>query len=116
MWTFNRDTNTAEDLLLCVLQQDEYLLDVCLAAFGYDSMNSSRPICSPAETPTQIAQMFDTISYEKVCKMILSVQILHVNLWSFLIFLHHTAIIDAAAANATLTFFPDKQLLKFPDL
>ncbi|XP_003975193.2 endoplasmic reticulum aminopeptidase 2 [Takifugu rubripes] len=47
------------------LRVDEYLLDTCFAAFGYDSMNSSRPICSPAETPTQIEQMFDTISYEK---------------------------------------------------
>ncbi|CAG07852.1 unnamed protein product, partial [Tetraodon nigroviridis] len=49
------------------LRIDEYLLETCFAAFGYDSLNSSRPICSPAETPTQIEQMFDTISYEKTC-------------------------------------------------
>lgn len=80
---FKRDTNNSEDLLLYVLQQDEYLLDVCLTAFSYDSMNSSRPICSPAETPTQIEQMFDTISYEKVCKMILSVQILRISIYIY---------------------------------
>lgn len=70
---FKSNRENIEDLLLCTFQQDEYLLDTCFAAFGYDSMNSSRPICSPAETPTQIEQMFDTISYDKVCKMILSV-------------------------------------------
>lgn len=66
MYMFNSDRENVKDLLLCTLQQDEYLLDTCFIAFGYDSMNSSRPICSPAETPTQIEQMFDTISYEKV--------------------------------------------------
>lgn len=73
MYMFKSDRENIEELLLCTFQQDEYLLDTCFAAFGYDSMNSSRPICSPAETPIQIEQMFDTISYDKVCKMILSV-------------------------------------------
>lgn len=62
------DTENIEDLLMCTLRQDEYLLGTCFAAFGHDSLNSSRPICSPADTPTQIEQMFDTISYEKVRK------------------------------------------------
>lgn len=70
---FHSDTQNIEELLLCTLQQDEYLLEMCFAAFGYDSLNSSRPICSPAETPTQIEQMFDAISYEKVCKIILDI-------------------------------------------
>lgn len=69
----HNDTENIEELLLCTLQQDEYLLETCFAAFGYDSLNSSRPICNPAETPTQIEQMFDTISYEKVCTTILDI-------------------------------------------
>lgn len=72
---FHSDTENTEELLLCTLQQDEYLLETCFAAFGYDSLNSSRPICSPAETPTQINQMFDTISYEKVCETILDIRV-----------------------------------------
>ncbi|TMS03121.1 Endoplasmic reticulum aminopeptidase 2 [Larimichthys crocea] len=47
------------------LKVEEYLLDMCFAAVGYDSFNSSRPISSPAENPTQIKQMFDTVSYDK---------------------------------------------------
>lgn len=44
---------------------DEYLLYTCFAAVGYDSLNSSRPISSAAENPTQIKEMFDTVSYDK---------------------------------------------------
>lgn len=51
---------------MCTLPQDEYLLDVCFVAIGHDSLNSSRPISSPAENPTQIEQMFDAVSYDKV--------------------------------------------------
>ncbi|XP_019110411.2 endoplasmic reticulum aminopeptidase 2 isoform X2 [Larimichthys crocea] len=47
------------------LKVEEYLLDMCFSAVGYDSFNSSRPISSPAENPTQIEQMFDTVSYDK---------------------------------------------------
>uniref|UniRef100_A0A665WWV9 Aminopeptidase n=1 Tax=Echeneis naucrates TaxID=173247 RepID=A0A665WWV9_ECHNA len=47
------------------LKVDEYLLDTCFAAVGHDSLNSSRPISSPAENPTQIKEMFDTVSYDK---------------------------------------------------
>uniref|UniRef100_A0A672I6S8 Aminopeptidase n=1 Tax=Salarias fasciatus TaxID=181472 RepID=A0A672I6S8_SALFA len=43
----------------------EYLLNTCFAAVGLDSLNSSRPISSPAENPTQIEEMFDTVSYDK---------------------------------------------------
>uniref|UniRef100_A0AAX7THQ6 Aminopeptidase n=1 Tax=Astatotilapia calliptera TaxID=8154 RepID=A0AAX7THQ6_ASTCA len=43
----------------------EYLLHTCFAAVGHDSLNSSRPISSPAENPTQIKEMFDTVSYDK---------------------------------------------------
>uniref|UniRef100_A0A671VTK6 Aminopeptidase n=1 Tax=Sparus aurata TaxID=8175 RepID=A0A671VTK6_SPAAU len=47
------------------LKVEEYLLHTCFAAVGHDSLNSSRPISSPAENPTQIKQMFDTVSYDK---------------------------------------------------
>lgn len=47
------------------LRVDEYLLDVCFVAISHDSLNSSRPISSPAENPTQIEQMFDAVSYDK---------------------------------------------------
>ncbi|XP_070690250.1 endoplasmic reticulum aminopeptidase 2 [Pempheris klunzingeri] len=47
------------------LKVEEYLLHACFAAVGHDSLNSSRPISSPAENPTQIREMFDTVSYEK---------------------------------------------------
>lgn len=57
----------AESPALCTLLQEEYLLNTCFAAVGHDSLNSSRPISSPAENPTQINQMFDSVSYEKVC-------------------------------------------------
>uniref|UniRef100_A0A3Q3JAP8 Aminopeptidase n=1 Tax=Monopterus albus TaxID=43700 RepID=A0A3Q3JAP8_MONAL len=47
------------------LKVEEYLLHTCFAAVGHDSLNSSRPISSPAENPTQIEEMFDTVSYDK---------------------------------------------------
>nr|XP_048706529.1 endoplasmic reticulum aminopeptidase 2-like isoform X2 [Caretta caretta] len=49
------------------LQVNDYLLGTCFAAMGRDSMNSSRPISSKAENPTQIKEMFDTVSYDKTC-------------------------------------------------
>ncbi|XP_019956414.2 endoplasmic reticulum aminopeptidase 2 [Paralichthys olivaceus] len=47
------------------LSVEEYLLHTCFIAVGHDSLNSSRPISSTAENPTQIEQMFDSFSYEK---------------------------------------------------
>uniref|UniRef100_UPI003AAACCD0 endoplasmic reticulum aminopeptidase 2 isoform X1 n=1 Tax=Centroberyx gerrardi TaxID=166262 RepID=UPI003AAACCD0 len=47
------------------LRVEEYLLHTCFAAVARDSFNSSRPISSPAESPTQIKEMFDTVSYNK---------------------------------------------------
>ncbi|CAJ1068862.1 endoplasmic reticulum aminopeptidase 2 [Xyrichtys novacula] len=47
------------------LKVEEYLLHTCFAAVSLDSLNSSRPISSPAENPTQIKEMFDTVSYDK---------------------------------------------------
>lgn len=47
------------------LRVEDYLLDTCFAALGRDSLNSSRSISSPAESPVQIKEMFDTVSYDK---------------------------------------------------
>uniref|UniRef100_A0A8C6EQZ2 Aminopeptidase n=1 Tax=Marmota marmota marmota TaxID=9994 RepID=A0A8C6EQZ2_MARMA len=47
------------------LQFDDYFFDVCYAVITRDSLNSSRPISKPAETPTQIQEMFDAVSYNK---------------------------------------------------
>ncbi|XP_041956437.1 endoplasmic reticulum aminopeptidase 2 [Alosa sapidissima] len=47
------------------LNVEDYLLHTCFAAIGRDSLNSSRPISCPAENPTQIKEMFDTVSYDK---------------------------------------------------
>ena len=40
--------------------------------FEVDALESSRPIITPVETPAEINQMFDTISYSKVNYGILS--------------------------------------------
>lgn len=47
------------------LQFDDYFLDVCFEVIKRDSLNSSRPVSNQAETPTQIHEMFDTVSYNK---------------------------------------------------
>uniref|UniRef100_A0AAZ3R4K0 Aminopeptidase n=1 Tax=Oncorhynchus tshawytscha TaxID=74940 RepID=A0AAZ3R4K0_ONCTS len=47
------------------ISQEDYLVDTCFAAIGRDSLNSSHPISSAAESPTQIEEMFDTVSYDK---------------------------------------------------
>ncbi|XP_034512443.1 endoplasmic reticulum aminopeptidase 2 isoform X2 [Ailuropoda melanoleuca] len=47
------------------LQSDDVFLDVCFAVIKKDSLNSSRPISNQAETPTQIEEMFDAVSYNK---------------------------------------------------
>ncbi|XP_052448067.1 endoplasmic reticulum aminopeptidase 2-like [Carassius gibelio] len=47
------------------LKVEDHFLDTCFGAIGRDSLNSSRPISSLAENPTQIEEMFDTVSYDK---------------------------------------------------
>ena len=41
-------------------------MEVCFEVIKKDSLNSSRPISNQAETPTQIQEMFDMVSYNKV--------------------------------------------------
>uniref|UniRef100_A0A5F5Q0F8 Aminopeptidase n=1 Tax=Equus caballus TaxID=9796 RepID=A0A5F5Q0F8_HORSE len=47
------------------LELDNYFLDLCFEVIKRDSLNSSRPISNQVETPTQIKEMFDTVSYKK---------------------------------------------------
>ncbi|KAJ8380418.1 hypothetical protein SKAU_G00011960 [Synaphobranchus kaupii] len=47
------------------LQVDDYFINVCFGAMSKDCLTSSRPISNPAETPVQIMEMFDTVSYDK---------------------------------------------------
>ncbi|KAK1176498.1 endoplasmic reticulum aminopeptidase 2-like isoform X1 [Acipenser oxyrinchus oxyrinchus] len=47
------------------IQIDDYFLNVCFGAMARDSLNSTHPITNPAETPTQIMEMFDAVSYDK---------------------------------------------------
>uniref|UniRef100_A0A8D1HZA3 Aminopeptidase n=1 Tax=Sus scrofa TaxID=9823 RepID=A0A8D1HZA3_PIG len=47
------------------LQFDNIFLNNCFDVIKSDSLNSSRPVSKQAETPTQIQEMFDAISYKK---------------------------------------------------
>ncbi|XP_006626843.3 endoplasmic reticulum aminopeptidase 2 [Lepisosteus oculatus] len=47
------------------IQIEDYFLNVCFGAMSRDSLNSSHPISNPAETPVQIMEMFNTVSYDK---------------------------------------------------
>uniref|UniRef100_A0A2K5EMY8 Aminopeptidase n=1 Tax=Aotus nancymaae TaxID=37293 RepID=A0A2K5EMY8_AOTNA len=47
------------------LRFDDDFLNVCFEVIKRDSLNSSRPVSKPAETPTQIQEMFDEVSYNK---------------------------------------------------
>lgn len=52
------------------IPQEDYFMNVYFGAIARDSLNSSRPISNPAETPIQINEMFDTVSYDKVLHVI----------------------------------------------
>lgn len=46
--------------------QDEFFLGKCFEAMEVDSLSSSHPVSTPVENPTQIQEMFDDVSYDKV--------------------------------------------------
>lgn len=46
--------------------QDDFFLGKCFEAMEVDSLSSSHPISTPVENPTQIQEMFDDVSYDKV--------------------------------------------------
>ncbi|XP_069748207.1 endoplasmic reticulum aminopeptidase 2-like isoform X2 [Narcine bancroftii] len=69
---YHPETSSALDKLWITMvighelaHQGDYFLGTCFAAMGRDAMNSSRPISTSAENPTQIKEMFDTVSYDK---------------------------------------------------
>nr|XP_004651483.2 endoplasmic reticulum aminopeptidase 1 [Jaculus jaculus] len=47
------------------LKVEEYFFGKCFNAMEVDALNSSHPVSSPVENPTQIREMFDEVSYEK---------------------------------------------------
>ena len=44
---------------------DRFVLDTVQSALGYDSLTSSHPISIPVNLPSEINEIFDTISYQK---------------------------------------------------
>lgn len=51
---------------LCVCLQDNLFLAVRFRALDKDALNSSHAVSTEVNTPEQIEEMFDSVSYEKV--------------------------------------------------
>uniref|UniRef100_A0ABK0L951 Aminopeptidase n=1 Tax=Rattus norvegicus TaxID=10116 RepID=A0ABK0L951_RAT len=49
------------------LKVEEYFFGKCFNAMEVDALNSSHPVSTPVENPAQIREMFDEVSYEKIC-------------------------------------------------
>ncbi|TRY65921.1 hypothetical protein DNTS_026618 [Danionella cerebrum] len=49
------------------LQVEDYFLGKCFEAMEVDSLSSSHPMSTPVENPAQIQEMFDDVSYDKIC-------------------------------------------------
>ncbi|NXA31968.1 ERAP1 aminopeptidase, partial [Eudromia elegans] len=47
------------------LRVEDYFLGKCFDAMEVDALNSSHPMSTPVEDPTEILEMFDNVSYEK---------------------------------------------------
>lgn len=47
------------------LQVNDFFLAKCFEAMEVDSLSSSHPVSTPVESPTQIQEMFDDVSYDK---------------------------------------------------
>ncbi|KAL0978988.1 hypothetical protein UPYG_G00178970 [Umbra pygmaea] len=47
------------------LQVNDFFLGKCFEAMDVDSLSSSHPVSSQVETPSQIQEMFDDVSYDK---------------------------------------------------
>ncbi|XP_037385675.1 endoplasmic reticulum aminopeptidase 1 [Talpa occidentalis] len=47
------------------LKVEDYFLGKCFSAMEVDALNSSHPVSIPVETPAQIREIFDEVSYEK---------------------------------------------------
>lgn len=53
-------------MYVCVFLQGNLFLDVRFRALDKDALNSSHAVSSRADTPEQVSEMFDSVSYEKV--------------------------------------------------
>lgn len=53
------------DITYPELQVDDFFLGKCFEAMEVDSLTSSHPVSTHVETPTQIQEMFDDVSYDK---------------------------------------------------
>uniref|UniRef100_A0A8C5B8G9 Aminopeptidase n=1 Tax=Gadus morhua TaxID=8049 RepID=A0A8C5B8G9_GADMO len=53
------------DITYPELQVDDFFLGKCFNAMEVDSLTSSHPVSTPVETPSQIWEMFDDVSYSK---------------------------------------------------
>ncbi|XP_036266484.1 endoplasmic reticulum aminopeptidase 1 isoform X3 [Pipistrellus kuhlii] len=49
------------------LKVEDYFLGKCFDAMEVDALNSSHPVSTPVENPAQIREMFDEVSYDKIC-------------------------------------------------
>ncbi|KAB0392614.1 hypothetical protein E2I00_013469, partial [Balaenoptera physalus] len=49
------------------LKVEDYFFDKCFNAMEVDALNSSHPVSTPVENPAQIREIFDEVSYEKIC-------------------------------------------------
>lgn len=54
-------------MLVSLHFQDTEFLSVRFKALSKDALNSSHPVSSIVKTPEQVEEMFDSVSYEKVC-------------------------------------------------
>lgn len=53
-------------ILYFCLFKDDFFLGKCFEAMEVDSLSSSHPVSTDVENPTQIQEMFDDVSYDKV--------------------------------------------------
>ncbi|KAM3867648.1 endoplasmic reticulum aminopeptidase 1b [Diretmus argenteus] len=53
------------DITYPELHVDDFFLGKCFEAMEVDSLSSSHPVSTPVESPAQIQEMFDDVSYDK---------------------------------------------------
>ena len=57
---------------VCVYQLDQFLISDVFEAFSADGVNETHPIIQTVSNPDEINELFDSISYSKVCYISLS--------------------------------------------
>lgn len=56
-----------EETSLVFIQFEQFVAETTHAAFEFDSLVTSHPIYVPVDNPDEIHEIFDAISYDKVC-------------------------------------------------